>query len=77
MLRIRQAWEHSNAPARTTKAEFLAPLIETWPAKDLPPEISKTAPSDSGEADGLNRLAEVTITLPSQVIAQQQMKNFV
>ena len=70
MFRIRQDCEHSKAPAITTRAAFLAPLTVTWPDNVAPPVISKTDWSASGEADEVSKLAEVTIELSSQLIAQ-------
>ena len=58
----------------TTRAEFLAPLIETWPDRALPPTISRTELSASGEVKALDKPTEVTnsgilhgrTTMPSQ-----------
>lgn len=39
--------EQRIAPAISTKAEFLAPLILTFPCKDARPQISRTAGESS------------------------------
>ncbi len=64
---MRQSWEQSNAPAITTKAEFLAPLILTCPARVERPHISRTAFSSSGEEEDLDSPIEELMDVASQL----------
>ena len=51
----------------TTKAEFLAPLILTWPFRGDRPQICRRALSVSDEFERLDELAVGVMGLPSRI----------
>lgn len=67
MLRRRQGWEQRSDPAITTRAEFLAPLMLTWPLRGAWPRISRAEGCASGEDTGWGKLIGEVMGVPSDI----------